>query len=463
MVALWQTLRTRHHCGRGLLVLILTLLFLSLLAGANLTPESRVYVAGQVADSDVIADRDILVEDVQASKARQRQVLMLQPSVYDLSMQPYEMFQNRILGILHHLNVMADHKGLQSVKPVPEEAAPAAPEAEDSAPTVGQAGKAPVTPAPAAPVAAQRPLPRAEEDLADLPRGEASVRRLVEELTPRVAEEVLPQLALPEVQQYLLKTLMPLIRDRLAEGLVGDIRSARAGRAGVVIRNLDNGSELLRPEVTTLPDVQSFLAEISSLLRQEDTLNAHSRRAINILLSATVPASLTLNRETTQRRGEAVVANVEPVFYQIQKGELVVRKGDRVSREQQLKLQTLYKSAADPVRWGVVLGAFLFSLILSIGFFVAPSGKPGTPLRCKDMLLISLVLFLFSVGAKGAFCLATRFDSLTLMANYAVAFPIAGGVGLVAMVFAARRYCTMSLLLCFFAMLMFQADYTFFL
>ena len=125
MVALWQTLRTRHHCGRGLLVLILTLLFLSLLAGANLTPESRVYVAGQVADSDVIADRDILVEDVQASKARQRQVLMLQPSVYDLSMQPYEMFQNRILGILHHLNVMADHKGLQSVKPVPEEAAPA--------------------------------------------------------------------------------------------------------------------------------------------------------------------------------------------------------------------------------------------------------------------------------------------------------------------------------------------------
>ena len=41
MVALWQTLRTRHHCGRGLLVLILTLLFLSLLAGANLTPESH--------------------------------------------------------------------------------------------------------------------------------------------------------------------------------------------------------------------------------------------------------------------------------------------------------------------------------------------------------------------------------------------------------------------------------------
>lgn len=457
MMALWQTLRTRHHCGRGLLVLIGTLLLLSLLAGANLTPESRVYVAGQVADNDVIADRDILVEDVQASKARQRQVLMLQPSVYDLSMQPYEMFQNRILGILRHLNLMADYKGLHAVKPVPEaSAAPQEDAAEGSADTKTSESVAAHAKAP-------RPVPGGDDVLADGPPSEAALRRLVEELTPRVAEEVLPQLALPEVQQYILKTLMPLIRDRLAEGLVGDIRSARAGRAGVVIRNLDTGSELLRPEVTTLPDVQSFLAEISSILRQEDSLNAHSRRAINILLSATVPASLTLNRETTQRRGEAVVANVEPVYYQIQKGELVVRKGDRVSREQQLKLQTLYKSAADPVRWGVVLGAFLFSLILSIGFFVAPSGKPGTPLRCKDMLLISLVLFLFSIGAKGAFCLATRFDSLSLMTNYAIAYPLAGGVGLVAMVFAARRYCTMSLLLCFFAMLMFQADYPFFL
>lgn len=474
MRTLWQTLRTRHHCGRGLLVLVLTLLFLSLLAGANLTPESRVYVAGQVADSDVIADRDILVEDVQASKARQRQVLMLQPPVYDLSMQPYEAFQNRILGVLHHLNLMADYKGLQSSRS--ESQAPAAApktmtgdtpaegaSTESRAEGAAVTAPAPLASTPVATAGARSPLPRTGDELAELSPGEASVRRLVEDLTPRVAEEVLPQLALPEVQQYILKTLMPLIRDRLAEGLVGDIRSARAGRAGVVIRNLDNGSELLRPEVTTLPDVQSFLAEISSLLRQEDSLNAHSRRAINILLSATVPASLTLNRETTQRRGEAVVANVEPVFYQIQKGELVVRKGDRVSREQQLKLQTLYRSAADPVRWGVVLGAFLFSLILSIGFFVAPSGKPGTPLRCKDMLLISLVLFLFSVGAKGAFCLGTRFDSLTLMTNYAVAFPLAGAVGLVAMVFAARRYCTMSLLLCFFGMLMFQADYTFFL
>ena len=160
-----------------------------------------------------------------------------------------------------------------------------------------------------------------------------------------------------------------------------------------------------------------------------------------------------------------MVANVEPVFYQIQKGELVVRKGDRVSPRAAAQTADPVKSAADPVRWGVVLGAFLSSLILSIGFFVAPSGKPGTPLRCKDMLLALAGAVPVQRGGRGGrSALPPVFDSLTLMAGYAAwAVPIAGGVGLVAMVFAARRYCTMSLLLCFFAMLMFQADYTFFL
>ena len=405
ILALFRMLRARHHCGLGLSVLVLTLLFISLLAGANFEAVPRVYVAGQVADSDVIADRDILVEDVQATKARRKQVQLLQPPVYDLSLEPFTAFQNRIVEIMRSLNNGIDyHVGV-----------------------------------------------------------EGPLHRLVDELTPTVADEILPELAQPEAQTYLLKVLLPQIRDHMAEGLVGDIRSARVERSGVIVRNLDTSTDMLRPDVANLPDVQSYLAEISAQIRQVSTLNPQSRRAINILLSATMPSSLTLNRESTQKRSNAVMSMIEPVYYQIQKGEIVLRKGERVSREQQIKLQTLYKSASDPMRWDIAAGAFLCSLVLSIGFFVAPSGKPGTPLRCKDMLLISLLLLLFSVGAKAVYVLGMRNDSLTFMSTLAVGYPVAGAVGLVAMVFAARRYCTMALLLSFFTMLMFQAQFSLFL
>lgn len=128
---------------------------------------------------------------------------------------------------------------------------------------------------------------------------------------------------------------------------------------------------------------------------------------------------------------------VEPVYYQIQKGEIVLRKGERVSREQQIKLQTLYKSASDPHALGYCRWR-LFVLAGALhGFFVAPSGKPAPPCAGKDMLLISLLLLLFSAGAKAVYVLGMRIDSHSFINTLAVGYPVAGAVGLVAMVFAA--------------------------
>ena len=79
------------------------------------------------------------------------------------------------------------------------------------------------------------------------------------------------------------------------------------------------------------------------------------------------------------------------------------------------------------------------------------------------MLLIALVLLLFSVGAKVVYVLGLRMDSVNFLKTLSLGFPVAGAVGLVAMVFAARRYCTMGLLLSFFTMLMFQEGFNYFL
>lgn len=391
-----------YQGGWGIWVLLAALAITSLIAGANFEIAPRIYVAGQIAEADVSADRDLLVEDAQATRARKKQVLSLQPPVYDMSMEPYAQFQSRIIDILK---------------------------------AIGEPGH----------------------------ENSPPVQRLIEEIGEPVAEEILPELSSPKVQEFILKKLMPIIHDQLDDGLVWDVRAGRIGNSGIIIRNLDNNTETLKPDVRSLQDAQSFLAEISANIRQEPTLNPQSRRAINILLAATVPASLTLNREATQKRGADVVASVSPVYYQIQKGELLLRRGERVSREQQIKLQALYNSAADPVRWHVVCGAFLGALILSAGFFIAPSGKPGRPLKRKDLILISVILLFFGIAAKCVYLFGLRLDSISLLNSFAVAFPVPGAVGLVAMVFAARRYCAMGLLLSFFAMLMFESGFPLFL
>jgi putative nucleotidyltransferase with HDIG domain len=393
-----QNLREHHRCGWGVSVLVGTLLLVSIIAGSNFNVMPRMYVSGQVAESDVIADRDIMVEDTRATEARRKQSLLLQPPVYDLSMEPFTIFQNKITEILR----VADEKREQKQAVV--------------------------------------------------------AFSHLDDLTPEVAEEVLAEVAKPDVQTYMIRELLPLIENNLAEGLVADLRSGRVGRAGVIIHNLDSGTEFLRPDVSTLYDVQSFLEEIAAKNRQNPKLTQQARRAINIVLAAIMPASLTLNREATQKRAESAVGSVKPVYHQIQKGEMIVRKGERVSREQQIKLHALHQNSVGPVRWTMVSGTFICSLIISIGFFISPSGRPGSPLHPKDIVMVSLLFLASAIGGKAIFLAGLRMDSLYLQNAFATAFPVAGIVGLVATVFAARRYCTMGLLLSFFTVLMFQAE-----
>ncbi|MEG2172148.1 MAG: HDIG domain-containing protein [Desulfovibrionaceae bacterium] len=392
-------IKSTHHCGRGLLVLVLTLLCLSILAGLNLERRMKVYVAGEVAEHDIIADRDMLVEDSQATKARQAQVMLLQPPVYDLSLEPYTLLHKRVVELFHEIN------GDSPEKPVP-----------------------------------------------------TIVQQLIDDLSPDVAAEVMRSLASPEVQTYVLNNLLPFVLGKVQDGIVGDMRSSRLGRSGVIIHNLDTNEEVLRSDITFFPDLQSVSAEISAHIRKEKLFSPATRRAMNLLVSTMISPSLTFNREASQGRGYEIAQNVDPVFYHLQRGELVVRKGERVGREQQIKLQAIYNHIGKRIQGHTLIGVFGIMLMLSLGLFIAPSGKPGTPLRCKDFVLISLVLLLFAVGAKGTYILGLRTGDLSLINSLAYGYPVAGAVGLVAMVFAARRYCTMGLLLAFACALMFKAD-----
>lgn len=400
--AFFRSLNFGIHCGHGVWVLLGSLLILSLLAGANFESPKRIYVAGEIADGDIIADRDLKVEDPDATRARKKRVEAGQPTVYDYTIEPFNQFRNRIMDILRAIN--AD--GPDSTNPV--------------------------------------------------------VQRLIAELPKGSGQEVVSQLAHTEVQDYLLKRLLPMIGAQMQEGLVSDARSARPGRAGFVINDLDRNKEDNLRSDAQIQDVKSFLAEISAQLRHAQVLNQNERRALDQLLELLMPASLTLNQESTQQKIKAQLAAVEPVYFQFQKGELLLRKGERVSREQQIILQTLYKSADAPMQWGIFAGAFILSLVFSTGFFMAPSGKPGHPLNFKDMILISVVLLIFGCGAKGVYLLGLGMDSPSLVHSFAIAYPVTGAVGLVAMVFAARRYFTLGLILAFFAMLMFKASYPLF-
>ncbi|MBO4368708.1 MAG: HDIG domain-containing protein, partial [Desulfovibrio sp.] len=405
-LSLFQTLQRHHRCGWAVLFLIATLFLLSVLSGANLNTENRLYLMGDIAQSNIVADKDLYVEDPKGTEERISNAILLQPPIYDLTLSPYLKFQDALVKTMRSLNTDKDMRG----EAVPDE-------------------------------------PQAPRD---------------DSFAASFSDEILQELAKPEVQDILLKQILPLILQRMSTGLVSDIRQSHVTSAGILIHDLDSDRMILRPELSTLPDVHSMLAEISVTLRQNNKLNAKSRRALNVLLQTTLPpASLTLNQEATKRKEDEIRRSIKPVLYHIQKGESIVQKGERVSREQYIKLQAFYQSSQSLVDWSKTMGVFFTSLFIGLGFFIAPSGKPGTPLLRKDVILISLLLLCMGLSAFGAYVLALKTDPRYLPILVTL-FPVASVVGLTATIFAARRYCTMGLLTAFFATILLHAPWQIF-
>ena len=173
---------------------------------------------------------------------------------------------------------------------------------------------------------------------------------LAEKLATPVSSDLLAQWMSPEVQEYVLSTGLPWFEDRLREGVVGDVRLALPSKNGIIVRDVDTKAETLRPDVSDIRDVPAVLAAFTQKLRSAEKLTPQGRRAVLVLFSPLIMPTLTLNREATQALGNAVAQTVEPVYYHIQKGEVVVYQGERVTREKQLKLQSLYQKQEGLIR-----------------------------------------------------------------------------------------------------------------
>jgi len=385
-----------HRCNHSVWIFISVLFVLSALAGSNFEQSARIYVAGEVAEQNIIVERDMQVEDTQATQARREQIIAWQPLVFDFSSDAAARLHKMVLQLFKEINETEAEK-------IAEKKA-----------------------------------------------------HLTQELAFEISLEHYAEYANPEVQLYVTSRILPKLESKLNDGVLPQARSQRLARSGILIRNLDTGIETLRSDSASIPDVPSLLAELSMELKADKTLSLKVRKAISDLLEALLVPSLTYNSEATRAQAVTVAKAVDPVYYQLRRGEMVARQGDRISREQQLKIQAIYTDAKNFFDVKVVTGVFALALLLSVGLFVAPSGRVSAPLEGKDLLLISLLMLLFCSGAKAFHMLGMHFQDAALLTDFSYAYPVGAGVGLVAMVFAAKRYCTFGLLTAMFCANMFQ-------
>lgn len=401
----WRRFSKRLPSG-AFFLLVLVIFFLAALASTDFSGRKAPLAEGDIAPADFVAGSTVLFRDKRATALRQENARKMQPLVLELTSLPEDALHDRVQTLLLSIN------GAHS--------------------------------------------PEQKEDIR---------ARLSQEFNEDISIATISVLSTPVVQKAIVSSLLPQAEKRLRSGVLAELGVSRAYPGGLIIRNLDSGEETLMPEDFGLADMKSLMLQLSQAIN-ELAISVQGKKAIALLFEKLLQPTLIPNYEMTRRRADAVAQEVEPVMYRVLKGELVVQQGERVTRDQQVKIQILLQRKDDIFHSKKFLGIALCGLLMSLGLLFSPSGKPGSNMSNKDFVFLSVLLLVFSLLSKGLAAHGAQIADVTirfLPESLAWAVPVAGAAALSAQVFSTRRYLVTGLLLAFFCSLMMGGGLSLFL
>lgn len=240
----------------------------------------------------------------------------------------------------------------------------------------------------------------------------------------------------PALGERILKLISPLF----IKGIVSDkdLLDSEAMK-GVVIRNIQT-----RLEKKDVPPF-NFLdyKEAKSILRAEtETLSTLYGKEMGILLIKIsehfLRPNLTFNKDETEARKIEAREKVNPVYFQVKRGEVILRAGEKVKEEHILKIKALKKAQERSHILSILAGLILLSfLVLVILHEFSTKNIRKIALSQKDLIFFCSTL-IGTIGTLKLFQLIADILGGELLSipssSYIYLFPIAAGAMLVRIV-----------------------------
>jgi len=108
-----------------------------------------------------------------------------------------------------------------------------------------------------------------------------------------------------------------------------------------------------------------------------------------------IQPNITLNRSETEERKKAAYSEVKPIFYKIKAGEMLLREGERVNKDQLLKLKIYQEGVKNEKVLTNCIGSALFILcILMTIYALCIHNRPNLN-NTKNLLFLATVLITF--------------------------------------------------------------------
>ncbi|MGD2114242.1 MAG: HDIG domain-containing protein [Acidobacteriota bacterium] len=360
-------------------------------------------VEGGVAARDYVASEDLLIPDEETTREKQARAREDVPPVYDFDPGAADELQERLAALFA--------AGRQVLSPPQEGAGRPAGASESSG----------------------RREPAVAEETQLAPSEMASV--LTEASGLRIAPDEAAALRSAGFADDLEDRTRSLTVHSLRRGIVeGKSRLLENRVRGVTLRNLSTGTEQRHYD---LYDHLEYPGEVREFLETEVSdwrdLTAAQRRAVVGVLMANLPANLSPNRKETLERQDAAEAATAPVFKQIRKGQVIVRKGDQIDPAAARVISALTGERRRAARLLPILGTFALVALAALALWLGLEREQVADHGRKRLYSEALVILLVSLlGTKFCYAIATAladsFDAAPFDAvrSYVYGVPFAG-------------------------------------
>ncbi|MBI4666068.1 MAG: HDIG domain-containing protein [Nitrospinae bacterium] len=328
-----------------------------------MTPSRKASVTvppvGSVAEYNIKAPEEMLVEDRESTAKNRRLAAESAPDIYDFDSKA----ETNLLARIKDAQEPLVNEYLTQSRPAYLDVIAALEYKDESGHRIPSAA------IPKDGVVPEKRLAESRRALTKVERSEG-FQRLAQEFETRLnitldarEREVLRQYHYwPRIWDMVGASLAPVYAKGVAERK-GE--TAASANRGMILRNIASGAERASKDLAELYD----MPEARKKIRDEAASRMPERRpALRKLVASLsqklLQANVTFNRKETELRRELASSDAKPVFFRVQRGEMIVREGELVTQAQAERLSQIAGSLESRGRFTVFMGLFLINLLL---------------------------------------------------------------------------------------------------
>jgi len=347
------------------LILVALSLIISVSFFPNILTQPKIYRLGDVAEKDIKASHDFLIENKELTEKNREKAAKEVLSVYDFD------------------------SSASNLVPRIKEAFRLGRESLDQAVQLGPQGQA---------------LPPSGEKMADSPE-EASLFRkqffAFLEIPPD--ERLFEQLVKYSFPMQVEEAVIHVTTSVFQKGVVGSrtMLLNQVDKGGIILHEIYAEKEIKVTDLNRFYDLEGAASFVQTQKKAlTETMNPPQLAGIALgLAQSLIKPNLTFNQRETELRKDLARKEVKPTYFQIKKGEMLVREGERIGPDHLLKLSADTGSQERVDMIGripamAVLIAFLFAVMYIVGFRGAKAMREDR----RDILFNAatlLAMFLF--------------------------------------------------------------------